>query len=61
MTEETEITIKIPAEWVEEIHNLFNNKELQSAEFLPEPRTIEAFIYQAIKNEVIDLNDCVEV
>jgi len=58
MTEEIEITIKIPAEWVEEINDLFNNKTLQFSRFLPEPRTVEAFVYQAIQNEMCDLSEC---
>lgn len=61
MSEEIEITIKIPAEWVEEINDLFNNKTLQFEGFLPEPRTVEAFVYQAIQNEMCDLNDCAGV
>ena len=61
MTEEIEITVKIPVEWIEEIHDLFNNKKLQSEVFLPESRTVEAFVYQAIKNEMCDLNECAGV
>jgi len=61
MTEEIEITIKIPVEWVEEINDLFNNKALQFEGFLPKFRTVEAFVYQAIQNEMHDLNDCAGV
>jgi hypothetical protein len=61
MRENLEITIRIPVEWVQEINDLFKNKELKLQDFLPKPRSIEAFVYQAIQNEMHDLNYCAGV
>ena len=59
MKNDIEVTVKIPVEWIKEIDTLLNNKELDG--HLPEYKSYESFIMQALLNEMRDLNDIIGI
>lgn len=58
MTEDTSILVKIPAEWIEEIEDLFGDDVLKALKFLPKIGSVKGFVLQAVMNEMCDLNEC---
>ena len=57
MTKDMEITIKIPADLVEQIESLFNSVALQVKGWVPKDRSYETFLLQAIETEIWGLQD----
>lgn len=58
MTKDVEITVKIPAELVEEIDSALNSKALRAMGWIPENGSYEAFLLQAIRTELYSLEQC---
>jgi hypothetical protein len=57
MKKDVEITIRIPADLVEQIESLFDSVALQATEWVPKDRSYETFLLQAIKTEIWGLHD----
>lgn len=58
MTKDVEITLKIPAELVEEIDNALNSKALRAMGYVRENGSYQAFLLQAIRSELYSLELC---
>lgn len=59
MKSDFEVTVKVPLEWIKEMDSLLNNKDLDGC--LPEYKSYESFIMQALLNEMHDLNDMIGI